>query len=729
MKSLMLFRTIGLVAGAALVAANAWAAEADAFPTFESNYIKVSATGAALNGDKAAYQARTQTSKAGVAGIEDFNYNYDLSKDVNLDVNGKVLAGEGDYLAEFKLSKNEFGTLEAGYKRFRTFYDDVGGFFPQNNVWLPIFREPLYVDRGKFFINATLAMPKAPVFTFKYTNETRTGQKDSTIWGDSDLTGVPIMSQSSLNFFPAARKILPAYIHLGERQETWEASMTQTVGNTTYLLTVAGDRINNLDSRSIDRYIGELKPYPAIPSTPVTQVPNNFANNPNYGQDQQGFKETGYTFGGRLETVVSDQITLYGNISYHQANVDINASRLIVAPLLTSIGLVSPIGTFTSGGRSVYSYTSTGDLKQDILTANIGIQFKPVPTLYIDAALRGEAYNDKGTNDAVYVASYVAQNTGAVTPQLYPAPQTLDNTEKPWTPAVDVRYTGLPNVALYGSWDYRSVTQDEHNSSTSIGPAGTLQVVSASDGGDHIKEHHMNVKVGANWTPVTLVSARAEVFTKDHENRFSDFEAGDYYNLDYDIYGVKLTAVVKPLPTLGFTTRYIVQRGKTKVADNALGFDSSNDSGTSRRYDFGETVDWNPTKLFYLQANLNLVYDTIITSYPQVTGLAQTVVHNADTNYWNGSVVAGMPIDAQTDFQVEGFYYRANNYNPDLAFFTQPYGAGAKEYRITAGLKYKVDAKTVVAVKGGYIDSVNQTTGGYTNFRGPLAYVSVEHAF
>ena len=165
------------------------AAASDALPEFDSNYIKFSAGGADVNGSKAAYQARTQNAKTGAAGIEDLRFDYDLKDKTTLSVTGRALAGQEDYLLNFKLAKEEVGSVEVGYKTFRTYYDGAGAFFPIGNVWLPLSSRPLYVDRGQFTVQGTIALPKAPVWTFKYTHSTRDGRKDSTIFGDSNLTG------------------------------------------------------------------------------------------------------------------------------------------------------------------------------------------------------------------------------------------------------------------------------------------------------------------------------------------------------------------------------------------------------------------------------------------------------------------------------------------------------------------------------------------------------------
>ncbi|MFA5266072.1 MAG: hypothetical protein WC378_19800, partial [Opitutaceae bacterium] len=245
----------GLLAGtllaisATLVAAAAKStADADAFPLLQDNFILLSGQYSSVTGDKAAFQTRTQNAKSGTFGIESMRYGTDISKDTNLQFEGKVMAGIEDYLGKFLLAKNDVGSFEIGYKRFRTFYDGVGGFFPANALWMPLANQMLHVDRGTFWVDGTIALPNAPVLHIRYANETRTGRKDTAIWGDSDLTGIPISTSSALNPISADRKIVPAYLQLGERRETLEASITHSLANTKFDLRLVGERINNLDT-------------------------------------------------------------------------------------------------------------------------------------------------------------------------------------------------------------------------------------------------------------------------------------------------------------------------------------------------------------------------------------------------------------------------------------------------------------------------------------------------
>jgi hypothetical protein len=726
-------RTAGLWVGSLFAFSGAWAAdtakpESDAFPVLVSNYIKVSGELPSVSGSKAEFQTRTQIPKVGAGGIEDFNFTKDLSKETNLQIDGRVLPGAEDYLAQFRVTKDEVGSFEAGYKRFRTFYDGMGGFFPINNAWLPLYPQALFVDRGKFFVTGTIALPDKPVFTFRYSNETRSGRKSSTIWGDTDLTGIPIWSLSSLNPVSSNRKIVPAYLQLGERQETWEASMKHTVGKTTAVISVIGSRINNLDTRSVDRYPGELKPFPAIPSNPPTLIAATLANNPNRGFDQQGFKENATTLTGKIETVMSDTVTVYVGASYRHADEDIAAARLITADIRTVTGIVSTVGPFTSGGRPPYSYTSAGHLKNNIYTGNIGVEMKPTKDLHIDAGLRVEEYKASGLNEANFINALVVQSTGAVTQQPVYAANSSKIKDTPWTPALDVRYTGIKNVTFYGTFDYRKVPGTEWKDYQNINPSGSVILPTLLLESQQVNEKHLYYRAGANWMPSSMVTLRAEAFKKDHENNFTGDgpSLGSYFILDYDTYGARLTATARATPQLTFTTRYIYQRGKGRVSEDGFVKGDSNDT---RTHQFDETVDWAPTKEFYMQGNVNVVFNEIMTAYPKSSGAALDVLHNANNNYWNGSVVAGFVVDKFTDAQLLGTYYRADNYNAALAAATTPYGLSVKEYSLTVGLKHKFSDRLVASAKVGYFYSNNETTGGFANFKGTVAYVSLAQAF
>jgi hypothetical protein len=729
-----LLRAAGLVAGALLLVGRTYAADTDAFPVFENNYIRFSATGGSFNdGAKAAAQRRLQLPTMGAGGIEAFSYGKDISKETAWQVDGKALGNAGDYLAQFKMTKNEVGSFEVGYKRYRTFYDGLGGFFPINNQFLPIYQRANYVDRGKFYVEGKVELPKAPAFTFRYRNETRTGTKDSTIWGETSQTGL------YSGVAPGARKIVPAYLHLNERQQTIEGSVHQTFGKTTASATIVGTRINNDDTRAVNRYAGEAKPFPNLPTTGSVLIPPTLAQNQTAGPDQQKLDEKGWTIGGKVETALNDNTTVYAGASYHFSSGDVNGTRLIAATITTAAGRREYVGGFnnsnpagTSWGRPPYSYTNSADIDLDVYTANLGVRSKIGRNLHVDVAVKAEDYTAIAKENTNYINQKVVLETGAVTQMLVSAASNTRNSEKVWTPEVSARYTGIRHVSLFGSWEYRSSPGDESGTAGSLSVATGPGTVSAgfSPYIEKVKEKHGNLKVGANWSPNTAFNVRTTFFTKDHQNRFEGYaaSAGDYYILDYDLYGVKTSVQIRVTPTLSFTTRYITQRGKAGISEeNSFGTFNTPGSGRSSRDQFSETVNWSPNKSFFVQADANFVYDQVKSSYQYVTGTARDVIRNSNNDYWNGSLVTGFVVDKYTNATLQGSYYKAGNYERALAATTMPYGAGGREYSIAAGVTRKFSDRWMGSAKIGYFESRNDTAGGFANFRGPLAYIAIEH--
>ena len=145
----------------------------------------------------------------------------------------------------------------------------------------------------------------------------------------------------------------------------------------------------------------------------------------------------------------------------------------------------------------------------------------------------------------------------------------------------------------------------------------------------------------------------------------------------------------------------------------------------ARSHLIGETIDWNPTSIVFVQANANVGFNYISTAYPSSASALQ---RNADNNYWTGSLITGFALDKDTDVSLQYTYQKADNFVPGQAAYTQPYGASYKEETIAVGVKHKFSKTWVGSGKIGYFDSRNDTTGGRTNFRGPLAYIAMEHS-
>ena len=729
LRSAGLFASLALVFIAAPVqGADKPVAQADAFPLFES-YVKITGLAPSVTGKDSSYARRFQAPANGSYGIEALHYAKDVSDNTNVSFDGRALTGAEDYLAAFKATKNEVGTFEMGYKRFRTFYDGIGGFFPLNNRWQALVNPELHTDRAKFWVGAKIERPNAPKFELRYTNEQRTGRKDSTIWGDTSFTGIPVyygVGAAALNPIPAPRKLVPAYLTLNERQQNWLGAVKHTVGNTDLEFELTHNITKSNDVRAVNRYPGELQLFPrqSAATNPPAIYPPETLNNQINGYDRQlsDSKVTGYV--GKFETKWTDTLTVFGGLLYSKGSADIGGDRQMLQYIPTAVGTVAAIGGFVgANGRPAYSYkTDKGETNEKVFSYNLGLKFHPQADLFTTLAVKYEKTDIDGSNSVTYTSNRVDQTTGVITPVIVAAPNIADRSEKSWIPEATFRYTGIKDLSLYGNIDYRHSPGSEYGNSTGVTVGGVAAAPVVSD--DNVKLNHAHYKFGASWTVNQMVSLRGEVFYKDHTNGFYDkATAGAGFVLGYQFYGTKLTAIVKPQNNLTFTTRFVRQTGK---------MDTTVDSGTSMRsndtknYSFGETIDFSPSSQVYVQANFNAVFNTVQTAYPVSGNPANDLLRNADNNYVNGSFITGFVVDKETDASLQYTYYRADNFKfPTTWVF---YGAGVKEYTVAVVLKHKFTDRLLGEAKLGYFDSKNDTTGGNTNFKGPMFYLSFTQA-
>lgn len=154
------------------------------------SWFETSVGGTFVDGDKARFQQR-QNLRGGAAfgGVQDFHYEQDIGKKGLFQIDGRGIFDNHDYSLKFSLEHPDIGFLRGGYQESRSWYDGSGGYFPQSKLWLPVIDDDLVLDRGEAWFEGRLTLPGKPVFTFRYSHQFRNGLKDSTIWGDSTLTG------------------------------------------------------------------------------------------------------------------------------------------------------------------------------------------------------------------------------------------------------------------------------------------------------------------------------------------------------------------------------------------------------------------------------------------------------------------------------------------------------------------------------------------------------------
>ena len=724
-------RGAGLACAAAILsfpaarAADTSPSQVDAFPSFD-NYVKFSGLAQSLSGDPSAYAARTGTPSAGSVGIEDLSYSQDLSTNNTLSINGHAMAGTDDYLAKVSLDSNNLGTAEVGYSNFRTFYDGIGGFFPLSDTFEKWDPESLHVDRGSFWVNLKLAMPDRPVFTLSFRDDTRTGMKDSSEWApainpDAVIAGGAFVGNAAPANTPY---IAPNVLLLDEHHDSFNASMVATAGKTTETLRATIESVNNLDSRDYVKYPGSR-----VTADPTVTVLD----------DQEARRSTSFRLVNETETELNDQLSVNTGLSYSQLS-SANGGEWITPTYSTTAHALyvadNAIGIY--GGSRIYDYVG-----------NVAVDYTPTQDWRAEAAFRQEY--DVTASAGGYTQVTLASGSRSVSSANMNTLDLLTYShfdEHAGTPELSLEYLGISNLTLYANFDDRIDKAGQHwvNPYAAVTTSG-LGVVTESGAPignvffQDADQDNENLKAGANWNASSSVTIRAEVYRKDDENRYlgaNDVAGvasyGTFFANDYTFTGGKFSVVLKPLSTLTFSTRYQPESGMMSVTANAAAGGSGDDvtSGKVRAQMISETVNWNPSQRLYVQGNVNLVYSYIQTAYPVVvvstTAGIPTPIQNANNNYITSSALCGFTVDKKTDAQLRLSWTRADDYNPQIATGGQPYGAGFLEESATAGLKHLFSNRLEGELKVGYLRRTDATTGGFTNYRGPLAYASVTYS-
>jgi len=701
-------------------------AQVDAFPTPE-NYITVSGLSPFVSGDKAAFDTRTGTPSAGVGGIEKMSYSKDLSNDTTISVDGHALAGSDDYLADIKLAKTDVGSIDTGYKSFRTFYDGVGGFFPLSDSFQALGHQSLHVDRGSFWINATLAEPNLPVFNLSFHADTRTGQKDSTEWAAIINPNAVIVNGALVGTAAPANTpfIAPNVMNLNEHHQVLDASMVANAGMVTETLKATFGFTKNDDWRSYVKYPGST----VIVDPTVTVL-----------DDEEKIKSSNYRLLSQTDVKFNPYIAFDVGLSY-SSDSSANGGNWITPAYSTALKQVYSAET----AANIY-----GNAKSDDFVGNAFLKLTPTRDWLIDLGFRDEY--DVVSSSGGFVTTSLAATAKNLNASSFTVANDVtyshDN-DHVTTPEVSVRYMGFAGLSLYGTYDNRTDHGNQHwinpyAASTTAGVTGVTTTAFASPGSVYFQQANQDydsAKVGANWNATSQLTFRAELYRKDHQNQFigaNDIigiaSTGALYVTGYTFTGETASVVYKPLQTLSFTTRVDAQDGMMSVTGNTFNGGSGSEitSGKASMRTISEGFDWSPTGQFYLHGDASLVYSYIQTAYPVVTvnaaGTIPTPFQNANNNYVTASMLAGFVLNKDADVRLQATYTRANDYNPGIALGGQPYGAGFEEQSVTAGVKYKLSKEWIIEGKAGYLHRLDATTGGFTNYNGPLAYIGVTYS-
>lgn len=693
---------IGSLTGAAQEKPSAAAAEAkpkldkstETSDTEYRNWFDVSVGGVLLDGDKAQYQRRYGQRKGAFGGVEDFHYEQDVGKKGLLQIDGRGIFDNHDYSLKLSLENPDIGFVRAGYTESRSWYDGSGGYFPQNGQFFSLQDEVLAVDRGEAWFEAGLTLPNKPQFTVKYSHLFRDGQKDSTVWGDSNLTG---------GF--GTRKIVPSFWDIDEKRDIIQGDVKHTLGKTDVGLGLRYEFVESDDSRNIHRR----------PDEPTAD---------RFLTQHEGVESDLFNVHAFTETRFTDKVLFTTGYSFTTLDTDIFGSRIYGAdfdpvydPLYARRQTRDEGFLGLSGGARMNQYVM-----------NLNLMFNPTEHLTLVPSVRVEKQDQSGF--ANFTETNVASPVAPVTED-----DLLNLRERGFvdvSEALELRYTRFQNWSLYarGEWLEGEGDLMEREIDAATGVVDLFRDTDTT----RLTQKYV---AGANWYPLKNLNFGGQYYHKiranDYDHRTDSTEnappSGNRYpafltGQDFETDDANFRVTWRPLSSLSFITRYDYQLSTIDSSAPSL---ATVEAAEMTSHIISESVSWSPLARLYLQGSINYVWDK--TDSPAATATGSTnLVLNSKNNYWNASFNTGYALNDKTDLQAQYAYYRADDYE-DNSRYSQPYGAGAEEHGVTAAIIRRIRANLIWTIKYGFFNNRDETSGGHNNYDAHLVYSSLRYRF
>lgn len=687
---------------------------AEAEPTEYNNSIEFAFGGVTVEGDEAQFEQNHRIPADQVfGGIENLHLEGSMGKDVQFQLDGHAIFDTNDYGLRLQLTKAKLGYIQFGYDEFRTWYDGNGGFFPPNGQFFPPPDSELHIDRGDVWVELGLRVPDWPEITVRYSHEFRDGQKDSTIWGDTTLTGIT----------GATRKIAPAFRNIDETRDTFTFDATKSFGKTDVLLGMRYEHDDNDYSLNMIRGAGQLPPLVAPPG----QL--RF-----FTQHQRDDVDL---FSGHAiaETRFSDSFWLTTAYSYTTMTNDLTGSRLPGTTFDAAFG--EPVPTLNRFDHSFINLAGTAQVDEHIINANL--YWAPAKDITVVGGFR-YTHEDRDS-DSVFLAVEPTANVPpftATNPEggfhlgtPEPAGGARASDYDRFAQNIELRLTALSDWLFYarGEWEEEWGHVDEFH---------TDEEVPLNKDTDSLYQKYT---IGANWYPLMRLNFSGQYYHKkvSYGDDITTASFPRLINQDWNTDDVNARITFRPkipvtLGSLALVTRYDFVRtsidGQWEVFSDGTLLNEQQ-TGVIKRHVISESVNWSPLARFYLQADFSYIWDgtdTPASSIILVPTADIPTVLNAENDYYTIAASTGYIIDNKTDIRANYSYYRANDYvNNSLAGV--PYGAGAREHIASATLTRLLTKQVRLQLSYTFYDYTDETSGGHNNYRAHSIFSRLQFRF
>ena len=675
-----------------------------------NNWIELGIGGVITSGDKAQFeQQHWLPGDQPYGGIQDLHYEQTVGKDATLAVDGHAIWDTNDYDIQVQLSQPKLGYIKAGFTEFRTWYDGNAGFFPHNDVFFNPPYPEMHIDRGDVWVELGLRVPNWPEITIRYEHEFRDGQKDSTTWGDTTLTGLPVNP---------TRKIVPSFRDIDETRDIVSFEASKTFGNTDVLLGMRYEHNENEDSLNMERNAGQVGVVPSG-QRKVTEMQNG---------DVDLFSGHGITV-----TRFSDSLWFTAGYSYTTLQNDISGTRVFGTHWDSAFG--EPVPTLGEFDTDFIDLAGTAQVKENLFNANLF--WMPLESLTV---LMGLRYTHENLDtESTFLDLEPVPNTPPFSPTNpqggfhFGSPVLgfggRSSDDNLFAERLELRYTGIKDWLFYfeGEWEEEWGHVNENQSIDGDVP---LDKDTNALG--------QKYTVGVNWYPTIRLSLSGQYFHRiaSYDQDLFSSAHQRLFNQDWNVDDLNVRITFRPkipawLGALSLVTRYDFVHtaidSQWFVEGETL---AEEQTGVIKQHVISEALNWNPVARFYMQVNFSYTLnqtDTPANNIDLVPNTSPTVVNFRNDN-WTVATGAGYIIDDKTSFYTDYSFFCANDYfkNPAVAV---PYGLGATEHAVSATLTRQLSKNTRLLLRYGYLNYRDETSGGHNNYRAHSLFSSLQIRF
>lgn len=620
-----------------------------------------------VRGNAAKFREDTWMKDKFTGGIEAFQLNRKVGKDLNLNIEGRGLFNAHDYKIELELVKPEYWFLRAGYNEYRKYYNGNGGYMVTNNLG-PVFlpqNQDLHVDMRDIFIEIGLIRPNLPKITLGYERQEKEGMKSLLEWGTANYTNTVTGTSTNKKIWPSFKAIDEhtdivrlelehdiKNIHIGNefRYEHYQAA------NTTY-----------------DMNSGYLSPYSmGSPVSALNKTNDTYTYKESYKNDL--FWNTFHMDSHLNEKVYWSMGYLY---SHFNGNDGFDRSR-------------NPDPTFAS-----HYYTTVVDLDSDSHVLNANLMYDPCKTLSFSIGAQAEM-----SDQEAYQNGYNGNNTVLLT----------EVDKRSVEENLGVRWTAIPFTTIYAE---AKLLQEQTYYNYNLDPA--QHGVTLRD--TQLNTQGQNFKIGFNSAPLPRMTISGYY---RHGNREDDYDGDQEFVISQtfvtDEVAAKLTLRPCSRVSLSFKYQYVLSDISTFGTYTNLSCTSGQYS--SSIYTLSATV--TPINRLYV-TGLVSYQDTYTAS--QYNGLTSLAPYRGDV--YTALVSAGYALDNKTDLTAEYSFSYSDNFNPDVINGGGlDYGLDSHRHGIQVGLKRQLGKNVVANLRYGYFEYVEGSTGGINNYRANLITAS-----